>query len=94
MTMPFETPAAQVRTGHVIKVAVDGFRQALEVDVVHHETHVVDGERVPVVRFTGWADGDVYVERGWGQLPDTRVLVCEDRRGYSYLTVDGRPGDF
>ena len=93
MNLPYETPARMVRTGQVIKVPADNYRRGLEVDIVHHEIQEVDGERIPVVRFTGWTAQDGRVERGWGQLPDTLVLVTDDMRGHSYLTVYDRPGD-
>lgn len=88
MTGVYETPARMVRTGQVFKVAVDGYRTGLEVEIVHHEVHACnDGTPEPAVRFTGWTDGGIRIERGWGQSPDTLVLVCEDRRLHCYGTV-------
>ncbi len=77
----FKTTTRSIRTGHVIAVPADGYRRTLEVEIVHHSTQVLaDGTALPVVRFTGWADGE-RVERGWGQELGARVLVVEDRRG-------------
>ena len=88
MTGVYETPAGMVRTGLVIKVAADGYRTGLEVEVVHHATQFVDGVRELVVWFTGWTNGGVRVQCGWGQIPDTLVLVCADKRGHCFKTVD------
>ncbi|MFI5938045.1 hypothetical protein [Actinoplanes sp. NPDC051494] len=43
-----------VRTGLIIKTAVDDYTRGLEVDVVHHGTRVIDGTGLPTVWFTGW----------------------------------------
>lgn len=89
MITPFETPARQVRTGHVIKVAVDGYRKSLHVAVVHHGSHTepATGERLPGVWFSGWTGGE-WVDRGWGQNPETLVMVVEDHQGAdTYLDV-------
>lgn len=88
MTDVYKTPASKVRTGHVITTEESGYRLTLEVDYVHHGTKLVDGVKVPVVWFTGWASTGTQVERGWGHSPDTEVLVVEDRRGNSFRTVD------
>lgn len=88
MTGVYETPAGMVRTGQVIKVATDGYRTGLEVEYVHHATTTLpDGTRQPAVWFTGWTAGGVRVERGWGQKPETAVLVTEDKRGHCYGTA-------
>jgi hypothetical protein len=90
VTGVYETPARMVRTGQVIKVAADGHRNSLVVDIVHHEVHVGDdGARGLVVWFTGWEDGGVRVEHGWGQRPETLVLVVEDRRGHCFGALTG-----
>lgn len=91
LTDVYETPARLVRTGQVIKVKADGYRRSLEVEIVHHETHTDPdtGARTPAVWFTGWEDSRDRVERGWGQKPDAMVLVVEDMRGHSYLTLEG-----
>lgn len=88
LTEIHKTPAAQVRTGHVIAVPEDNYRRRLEVEIVHHETAEVDGEQVPVVRFTGWDDNG-RVERGWAHFSDSQVLVVEDRRGDCFQTLIG-----
>jgi len=91
----YETPARMVRTGQVIKVAADGYRRSLEVEIVHHETRTDPdtGERTPAVWFTGWDDNCDHIQRGWGQQPDAMVLVVEDVRGHSYLTLTGCGGE-
>lgn len=87
MTGVYETPARMVRTGQVIKTAVDGHRSSLEVAVVHHETHRSPDGPMPAIRFSGWCDGE-WVARGWGRMPDTLVMVVEDRRlAGTYLEV-------
>ncbi len=70
------------------QVAEDNYRRRLEVEIVHHETAEVDGERVPVVRFTGWTDGG-HVVRGWAHRPNTQVLVVADMGGNCFQTLIG-----
>lgn len=91
MTSVFKTPAGMVRTGMVIAVPQDHYRRHLEVDIVHHETHVDNGERIPVVRYTGWGP-DGRVERGWARRSDSEVLVVEDRRDRAYQALSSGSG--
>ncbi len=85
----YKLPARGIRTGHVITIVTDRTRRSLEVEIIHHGTHVgADGSRLPAVWFTGLASDGVRVERGWAQLPNSPVWVVDDVRGCdSYLEV-------
>ncbi len=85
MIGPYKTPASNVRTGQVIKVERDGYDLGLEVEIVHHLAYGTD----TVVAFTGWTNHHEHIDCGWVQGRDTEVLVVEDRRGHSYLTLTG-----
>lgn len=72
----------------IVHYAVHPYWRSVEVEIVDGAPHIhEDGDRGIAVWFTGWTDGGVRVERGWGQRPNTLVLVAEDRRLHCYGTV-------
>ncbi len=99
---PFTTTPGAIRTGNVIRTPWSPALTSLEVETVTHELFTApNGERYPVVRFTGWElfdgmpihYGDEQAHRvidGWGTRPEVEVDVVAEVRPFTFGALSGR----